>query len=141
MSKSEINIFQDDIVAGYEGETIKPVLLAGLCQKCKKKFFPKPRLCPDCLVDVALVELGSCGCIYSFTVVRIKPPMGLPQPYEVGYIDIGGLRVFSLLDPDRVDELHIGQQVSLAVKQLGLDVQGKPCLRPYFSPGSEKEDR
>jgi uncharacterized OB-fold protein len=138
MSESVINIFQDDIVTGYDGENSRPVLLAGFCQNCDRRFFPKPKICPDCLGDVDLVELGSCGTIYSFTIVRTKPPMGLPQPYAVGYIDIAGLRIFSLLDPGRVGDLHIGQRVLLAVKQLGLDVQGKPCLRPYFTPGSEE---
>jgi uncharacterized OB-fold protein len=141
MSDSEINLFQKDIVAGYQGANDEPVLLAGICQKCNNRFFPKPKICPNCLADVNLVKLGSCGTVYSFTIVRIKPPMGLPQPYAVGYIDIAGLRIFSLLDPGRVDELKIGQQVVLAVKQLGVDAGGKPCLRPYFTPVSKKVDR
>ena len=138
MSESEISLFQEGIVAGFDGDHNKPVLLAGFCQKCGTRFFPKPKLCPTCLTEVELAELGSCGSIYSYTVVRIKPPLGLPQPYAVGYIDIGGLRIFSLLDPDRVEELHIGQHVRLAVRQLGVDGLGKPCLRPYFTPGSEE---
>lgn len=141
MNESETAFFQPDIVTGYRGGISQPVLLAGLCQKCNTRLFPKPKLCPDCLADVDLVELGSSGTIYSFTIVRIKPPMGLPQPYAVGYIDIAELRIFSLLDPDRVDELQIGQRVVLAVKRLGVDARGKPCLRPYFTPASEEANR
>jgi uncharacterized OB-fold protein len=141
MNESETAFFQPDIVTGYRGGISQPVLLAGLCQKCNTRLFPKPKLCPDCLADVDLVELGSSGTIYSFTIVRTKPPMGLPQPYAVGYIDIAELRIFSLLDPDRVDELQIGQRVVLAVKRLGVDARGKPCLRPYFTPASEEANR
>jgi uncharacterized protein len=141
MDESELPFFQADIVTACRGGGSQPVLLAGLCQVCKRRFFPKPKLCPGCLAETDLVELGSSGTIYSFTIVRIKPPMGLPQPYAVGYVDIAELRIFCLLDPGRVDELAVGQRVVLAVMPLGLDAGGNPCLRPYFTPASEGANR
>jgi len=113
-----------------------PELLGGFCSECNRHFFPRPKYCPVCLALVKEVPVGSQGRIYSFTIVRTKPPLGLPQPYSVGYIDLEetGLRVFCLLDPTAIPQLQIGLPVRLAVGPLGHDGSGSPRLRPYFTP-------
>ncbi|MBM5812566.1 MAG: DNA-binding protein [Gammaproteobacteria bacterium] len=112
-----------------------PVLLGSRCGSCQQHFFPACELCPDCLSATSTAELGAHGRIYSHTVVRTKPPLGLPAPYAVGYVDLDdcGLRVFALLDPALVGRLQIGLPVRLAVAPLGTDQHGQPCLRPYFT--------
>jgi len=112
-----------------------PVLLGSRCPACDRHFFPACSLCPYCLGETAEVELGSRGRIYSHTVVRTKPPLGLPAPYAVGYVDLEGcgLRVFALLDPAQTERLRIGLPVRLAVAPLGYDGHGNACLRPYFT--------
>jgi uncharacterized OB-fold protein len=112
-----------------------PRLLGGFCPDCRTYFFPRSRFCPHCLGVVEETELGSEGTLYSFTVIRTKPPLGLPQPYSVGYVDLEekGLRIFCLLDPGAIDRLRIGLPMQLAVGPLGHDGRGKPCLRPYFT--------
>ncbi|MFH1138019.1 MAG: OB-fold domain-containing protein [Pseudomonadota bacterium] len=114
----------------------KWTLLGGLCPDCQKEYYPRPRFCPRCLKETVSADLGDRGTVYSYTVVRIKPPLGLPQPYGLGLVDLAGknLRVFGLLDPAAVDSLFIGRPVRLAVAPLGRDRQGTPCLRPYFTP-------
>ncbi|MGD2124814.1 MAG: OB-fold domain-containing protein [Desulfobacteraceae bacterium] len=113
-----------------------PKLLGGFCSGCKQHYFPRPRYCPSCLGPVEQADLGSEGTVHSFTVVRTKPPLGLPQPYSVGYIDLSKtkLRVFCLLDPGAIDQLRVGLLVRLAVGPLGHDGHGSPRLRPYFTP-------
>ncbi|MHB8767240.1 MAG: Zn-ribbon domain-containing OB-fold protein [Deferrisomatales bacterium] len=113
-----------------------PRLLGGRCAPCGRWFFPRPARCPGCLERVEEAELGGDGAVYSCTVVRVRPPWGLPQPYGVGYVDLdgSGLRVFGLLDPAALDRFRVGVPVRLAVGPLGVDSQGTPCLRPYFSP-------
>jgi len=117
-----------------------PALLGGYCSRCDRRFFPRPIYCPQCLGPVEERPIGSGGRIHVFTVVRIKPPLGLPQPYAVGYIDMkeSGLRIFCLLDPLKVDRLEVGQEVALAVGVLGHDGKGNPRLRPYFTPVERK---
>ena len=119
---------------GTEGNP--PTLIGGRCPQCGKWFFPKPEFCSKCLHDVDEVSLGSSGSIYSSTIVRTKPPLGLPQPYGIAYVDLDGcgLRVFCLLDPQRLDQCSIGTTVRLEVAPMGVDLLGKPCLRPYFTP-------
>ncbi len=80
------------------------------------------------------IELPRRGTLYSYTVVRMKPPFGLPAPYAVGYVDFAGvdLRVFMLLDPDVIGTLRIGMKLEITSGPLGIDLSGHPCIRPYF---------
>lgn len=113
-----------------------PQLIGGRCIPCSRYYFPRPHYCKGCLEPTEEVLLGAEGIIYSYTVVRIKAPLGLPTPYAVGYVDLKGsfLRVFTLLDPHCIENLQVGLPVRLAVAPLGHDGQGSPCLRPYFTP-------
>ena len=122
-----------------------PRLLGGYCPDCHRKHFPKPMVCPFCLGGIDDIQLSATGKLYSFAVVRTKAPYGLPQPYPVGYVDLDGdgLRIFSLLDPERIDRLTIGQRVALCVAPIGVDNSGQSCLRYYFTPqeGEKSCDR
>jgi uncharacterized OB-fold protein len=119
-----------------------PALLGGFCPTCSAYYFPRPQYCRTCLGTVEETRVGSEGTIYSFTIVRKKAPMGLPLPYGIGYVDLKetGLRIFCLLDPAALDKLRIGLPVQLAVRDLGHNANGSPCLRPYFSPASAATD-
>ncbi len=109
-------------------------LIGTYCESCKKYYFPGIERCANCLGYAIQTMLGSRGVIYSFTVVRTKPPFGLPQPYAVAHIDLDGvpLRIFGLLDPRQVGEFRIGASVCLAVGPMGISVAAQSCLRPFF---------
>ncbi len=111
-----------------------PELLGGYCPACGTYHYPRPRSCPSCLGAIKSRPVGSRGRIYSFTVVRTKPPLGLPEPYSVGLMDLDetGLRVFGLLEPERIEDLSLGARVRLTVRALGHDGQGETRLRPCF---------
>ena len=113
-----------------------PRLIGSVCPSCSEYFFPATPYCRKCLEPTVEADLGSEGSLYSFTVIRTKAPLGLPTPYCVGYVDLAGssLRIFFLLDPAAVGKLKPGLAVRLAVKPMGVDQQGSPCLRPYFTP-------
>lgn len=113
-----------------------PKLLGGFCSACKRYYFPRPRFCKVCLGQTEEVALAPEGIVYSFTMVRRKAPLGLPEPYSVGYVDLprNGLGIFSLLDASAIDQLRIGMAVHLVVDCLGVNASGSPCLRPYFTP-------
>jgi uncharacterized OB-fold protein len=112
-----------------------PRLMGAICPKCHKKFFPKPMVCPQCLEEVQDIKLSTEGKIYTYSVLRTKTPYGLPQPYADGYVDLekDGLRIHTLFDPEKVDELKIGMPVTLRVGQVGVGNDGKPCLRYFFT--------
>jgi uncharacterized OB-fold protein len=123
-------------------DDVPPVLLGGYCPQCKRYDFPRPKYCRKCLGHSEQVTLGREGEIYTYTIIRVKPPLGLPSPYAVGYIDLkeSGLRIFCLLDPSAVDALQIGRPVTLKVAPLGNGVDGAPRLRPYFTPALQGSD-
>lgn len=125
--------------AGGQG----PELLGGYCPTCDQHYFPRPPRCPNCLDNVEEKSLGAAGKLYTYTVVRVRPPYGLPSPYGLGYVDLdgNGLRVLGLLSPESLDNLKIGMRLRLAVGQLGCDVRGNPCLRPYFEPAGTESPR
>jgi len=117
-------------------------LIGAYCDHCHKYFFPIREHCSNCLGDTNETTLGSRGEIYSFTVIRTKPPFGLPQPYGVAYIDLVDfpLRVFSLLDPQQLEDVDIGAQVQLCVGPMGVNNTNQACQRPFFrlSPTSNE---
>jgi uncharacterized OB-fold protein len=116
----------------------QPGLLGGFCPSCGVRYFPRPCRCRRCLGPVEESSVGAEGTIYGFTVIRTRAPLGLPQPYAIGYVDLkeSGLRIFCLLDPQAVETFRIGIPVRLAVGALGHDARGTSCLRPYFTPSA-----
>ncbi len=116
-----------------------PELVGGFCPLCGKSYYPRPKFCPGCLGEVLEKAVGDRGIIHSLTVIRTRPPLGLPQPYGVGYIDLAetGLRVFGLLDPERLMEMRIGDHVRLTVQKLGHNGRGEPRVRPVFALAQE----
>lgn len=110
-------------------------LQGGYCPSCKKHYFPKLEKCMDCLGDMETADLGGRGMIHSVTTIRTRPPLGLPRPYSVAYVDLADvpLRVFSLMNPAEAGQYQIGQAVELNVAPLGLNNEKQICLRPYFS--------
>lgn len=119
-----------------------PVLVGAHCPSCERDFFPRPSYCPGCLRPPQERRLSGDGVIYSYTVVRTRPPFGLPQPYAVGFIDLSenGLRIFGLLNHDDIDRLAIGKRVRLQTRPLGQDGKGQAAMRPCFSLTREGED-
>ena len=112
-----------------------PRLLGGACPTCNKKFFPKPYVCPDCLEPVQDIKLSPKGKLHTYGILRTKPLYNLPAPYAVGWVDLedDGLRIFTLLDPEKVADLDFGKPVTLRVGPIGVDNDGQPCLRYYFT--------
>lgn len=112
-----------------------PQLLGGFCDVCQAFYYPMPKYCPNCVGKTLKRTVGNRGRVYSLTIIRVKPPFGLPQPYSVGYVDLDqtGLRVFALFDPQQINEIKLGDPVGLTVRQLGHDGCGAPRLRPVFT--------
>jgi len=113
----------------------QPYLIGGFCPACGRYYFPFPEYCGHCQGSVEIADLGRQGVIYSHTVIRTKPPYGLPKPYAVAMIDLDAvpLRIFCLLDPGQPEGYRIEQTVRLAVAPIGHDGAGRECLRPYFT--------
>lgn len=101
------------------------VRLAGCkCASCGETALGKRSICPNCGRNtVREVSLGDRGVLWSFTVVRHRPPGNYkgPEPFApfgLGLVELpDGLRVLAPIQCD-VDKLKIG-----------LELQFKPYVR------------
>lgn len=118
-------------------------LVGSRCRTCGCRCFPFDAHCPKCRGGMDREVVGTRGTVYSYTVVRTKAPFGLPQPYAVGYVDLAesSLRVFGLLDPAAISTLEVGMPVEVTVMPLGVDNEGRRCLRPVFLASGDKRER
>jgi uncharacterized OB-fold protein len=118
-------------------------LIGGFCPRCGRHDFPRPSYCRTCLEPVEPRPVGGHGTVYSYTVVRTKAPLGLPEPYGIGYVDLeeSGLRVFCLFDPEGLGALRLGLPVRLEARVLGHDGRGAARVRPYFTPAGREGRR
>jgi len=118
-------------------------LVGSRCRVCGCRCFPFASHCPKCQVGMDREVVGTRGKIYSYTVVRTKAPFGLPEPYAVGYVDLveSSLRVFGLLDPATIGSLEVGMPVEVTVMPLGVDKEGRRCLRPVFRAWTGMRER
>jgi uncharacterized OB-fold protein len=94
-------------------------LLGARCG-CGTHTFPPQQRCPKCGGDMVDTPLPAEGTLWTWTVQRIppKPPYRSPDPFEpfaVGYVDLGVLKVESPLRGKAADEWTIGDAVRLVV--------------------------
>jgi uncharacterized protein len=96
-------------------------LVGSRCMTCDAHSFPTQSSCPRCggveLLDTALPTNGT---LWTYTVQRFKPKPpyrsdGEFVPYALGYVDLGPVKVESVLSGRAVDDWSIGDRVSLRI--------------------------
>ena len=110
-------------------------LLASECDRCPTLAFPTQPICPECQQPrTGVRELSSGGTVYSFTIVRSRPPnYHGPVPYGLALIELAeGLLVSSMLLSGELDSLAVG----LPVVGTTVDV-GDGVLSYAFRPTRE----
>jgi uncharacterized OB-fold protein len=105
------------LVAFTEGE---PHLVGVVCTACGTHAFPPQLACPRCGAPTEYVTLPDRGELWSWTIQHIqpKPPYRGPEPFEpfaVGYVDLGPVRVETRLAGRAPDTWRIGDALRLAM--------------------------
>jgi uncharacterized protein len=113
------------VVTDVDGESR---LVGSRCGDCGTHAFPVQATCPRCGAAMFQTALPATGAVWSCTVQRIrpKPPYEGPdefEPFAVGYVDLGPLRVESRLEGKPVADWKIGEAVRLAACAAGPDGQ------------------
>lgn len=127
MTDAGTNAGPDAPIATIDGQ---PRLLGGRCTVCGTHTFPRQGACPKCGAITDAAPLPLTGTLWSWTVQRIepKPPYrsspGAFEPFAVGYVDLGPVRVESILRGRAVDSWNFDDAVSLFVSADDLDEQG-----------------
>ena len=91
-----------------------PSLIGSRCAACHELRFPATGLCSACQsTRVERVPLSTRGTVYTFTIVRNRPPGYAGEvPYAFGFVDLpDGIRVISTLAADDLSSLSIGDVV------------------------------
>lgn len=95
-------------------------LLGGRCTVCATHAFPTATSCPRCGAAMTSTPLPRHGTVWSWTVQRMQPKLPYRgaepfEPFAVGYIDLGPVRVESPLSGQPAGDWNIGDPVTLSI--------------------------
>ncbi len=100
-------------------EGTEGTLVGFRCRDCGVSVFGPATFCQSCTsFNVEPVDLGTCGTLYSYTIVRI-PPAGWPGdvPYVLGQVELpSGPQVLAEVIDCQQSDLAIGMPVRLAIQ-------------------------
>jgi uncharacterized OB-fold protein len=131
-----------------EGDADRPVieqggesrLLGSVCTACGTHEFPVQRSCARCGSAMEPAALPTQGTVWSWTVQRTRPKRlkgSEPfEPFAVGYVDLGPLKVATRLGGKPVDQWRIGERVTLSVPSAPTTE-----LPPYWFSSAVEESR
>lgn len=116
---------RDGLLTASLDDLSKVRLLGSRCSNCGETTLGKNSVCPNCGRDtVSELPLSAQGTLWTYTVVRHKPPGNYQGPdpfvpFGLGLVELPeGLRVMSPIECD-LDRLKIG-----------LKLEFKPRVRP-----------
>ena len=120
MSESEFGETKEFIEGVFTRPlTSKSSLVGCKCKSCGKIYFPKKKLCTNCLSwdNMEELALSRRGKIFTWTLSQMY---GLPSS-SIGYVDIPeGIRLFAKFTecdpPEKV--LKIGMEVEMVVQKM-----------------------
>jgi uncharacterized OB-fold protein len=105
------------LLAGDLSDLSKVKLAGSRCKLCGEATLGTSNLCPNCGSDeVAPIEMSDAGQVWTYTVVRYKPPGDYKgsdpfKPFAMGLIELPeGLRVLAPIGGD-VETVRIGMAV------------------------------
>ena len=103
------------LVAFVDGEAR---LVGVRCTVCATHAFPPQTACPRCGATTEPVTLPASGEVWTWTIQHIQPksPYRGPEPFEpfaLGYVDLGVVRVEARLAGRAPDAWRIGDAVRL----------------------------
>ncbi len=107
------------------------------CGSCGEVFLVDVPICKNCQsTEMVNLALSNGGKLYSYTVVRYKPPgdyKGPDVPFAVGSIELPeGLRILSPLEGHDFEKLKIGAEAQLVVHPLFEDADGNEVIAYRF---------
>lgn len=143
MSKSQYTKEGKFIQEGWFNDYGEEIVLVGSkCECCKKVFFPKKQVCPNCFDgELKEVPLSKRGKLHSYTLSVMGFP-GIETPYAIGFIDLPeGIKLFSVLtDYEPWDKvLKIGMEMEMVIGKIKQDESGNKIIGYKFKPFNKDE--
>ena len=115
----ELKPIKEGLVTSATGDIDDIQLLGSKCQNCGEVSIGTNAVCLNCGSDqIEAIELSAEGQLWTYTVIRHKPPgdyLG-PDPFEpfaLGLVELpDGVRIMSPIEGD-VESLQIGAKLRL----------------------------
>ena len=130
------DIFTDPL---FPSDQVK--LKGSQCRVCGEVFLGKHLSCGNCAnEDMGEIILGDKGTLWTYTVIRNRPPGDYkgPEPFvpfAEGLIELPeGIRLLSPLTGCDVDHIKIGLEWKLVVDVLYVDDKGNEVMSFKFKP-------
>ena len=131
---------RDGLLAG-DLEQLDSVRLSGIkCRSCGEVSLGRNATCPTCGGDdVAEVALSDHGVLWTYTIVRNRPPGDYKGkdpfvPFGLGLVELpDGIRVMSPLDAE-ITSLKIGMKVKFRAFVQHVDAEGRDVVAFSFVP-------
>jgi uncharacterized OB-fold protein len=119
----------------------KVSLLGSKCGTCGEVAFGVAASCQNCAgSDMKVIPLNKKGTLWTYTVIRSKPPgdyKGPSDPYVPlveGLVELpDGIRVLSPLGVD-IDQVKIGMDLKLNIYELYTNKEGQNVIAFRFDP-------
>jgi len=97
-------------------------LIGTECERCKEKFFPPRKLCPNCrrLGKIKEYKFSGKGEIYSYTIIY-SPPEGFEKnkPYVVAIIKLDeGPKITAQVVDCKPEEVKVGKRVEMVFRRI-----------------------
>lgn len=115
------------------------------CRSCGEVFLGIHKGCENCQGDdLESVVLSNRGKLYSYTVIRNRPPgnyVGSEPfvPFAVGLVELPeGLRILSPLTDCDIDALEIDTDLELVIGKFYEDQEGNEVIAFKFKPVQSK---
>lgn len=102
-------------------------LESSMCERCGRIYYPPRDLCPVCrrksIGAMKTITLPRRGKIVTYSVIHAAPLKGFEDrtPYIVAIVDLGGVRIQTLLTDCEPDEIEIGDEVEAVFRRIRED--------------------
>jgi uncharacterized protein len=133
------------VAEGIFTQGSEPRLIGGRCTTCGVVSFPRADGCANCAgVAIESHELPRHGTLWTWTVQSFlpkNPPYGKEsaktfEPYGVGYVDLGEVKVEARLTVADVGVLRIDMPLEMVLIPFTTDDDGNDVLTFAFAPST-----
>jgi hypothetical protein len=136
---------RDGLLDGDLGDLERVRLHGTRCRRCGEVSLGRNPVCPNCgSEDVEGVTLGGEGTLWTYTVVRNRPPGDYKGPdpfvpFALGLVELAdGIRVLSPLAV-AIDAVKIGMPLGFRAFVQHVDAEGREVVAFRFAAAGQEE--
>jgi len=142
MKKREYAAISEELMSKPLDPPEKVRLLGRQCRACGEVFFGDTAACWQCgSRDMEQTFLSQEGVLYSYTIIRNRPPgdyKGRDDPFEpfaVGLVELPeGIAILAPIAGCGFEDLKINMSLLLSIEEFYEDEQGRSVLSYKFRP-------